>query len=153
MDPFRERLAEHAIVGLDTSVFIYHFENHPRYRPLTRALLAAVQAGRPEAITSTVTIMELTVHPWRVNRPAVARQYEALLVHFPNLTLADVTRDVARRAAQLRALHDLRPAGALHVASALVHEATAFVTNDRRLRRIAHEIDIIVLSDYQPEAG
>ena len=153
MDAFRERLAEHAIVGLDTSIFIYHLEDHPRYRPLTRTLLAAVQAGRPRAITSTVTIMELTVHPWRVNRPSVARQYEALLVHFPNLTLADVTRDVAHRAAQLRARHDLRPADALHVASALLHAATAFVTNDRRLRRIAPEIDIIVLDDYRAQAG
>jgi predicted nucleic acid-binding protein len=153
MDAFRERLAEHAIVGLDTSIFIYHLQDQPRYRRLTRTLLAAVQAGRLRAITSTVTIMELTVHPWRVNRPAVARQYEALLVHFPNLTVADVTRDVARRAAQLRARHDLRPADALHVASALLHEATAFVTNDRRLRRIAPEIDIIVLDDYQPKTG
>ena len=76
-----------------------------------------------------------------------------MLVHFPNLTLADVTRDVARRAAQLRARHDLRPADALHVASALLHEATTFVTNDRRLRRIAPEIDIIVLDDYQAQAG
>jgi predicted nucleic acid-binding protein len=79
MDAFRERLAEHAIVGLDTGIFIYHFDDHPRYRRLTGALLAAVQAGRPRAITSTVTIMELTVHPCRLNRPAVARQYEVLV--------------------------------------------------------------------------
>ena len=36
--------------------------------------------------------MELTVRPWQVGRPAVAREYEALLVHFPHLTLADVYR-------------------------------------------------------------
>ena len=79
MGAFRERPAEHAIVGLDTGFFIYHLKDHPRCRPLTRTLLAAVQAGRPRAITSTVTIMELTVHPWRVNRPVVARQYEVLV--------------------------------------------------------------------------
>ena len=39
------------------------------------------------AVTSTVTIMELTVRPWQLNRPAVAREYEALLFTFLTSTL------------------------------------------------------------------
>jgi predicted nucleic acid-binding protein len=148
VERLRERLAGHAIIGLDTSIFIYHLEGHPRYLPLTRELLAGVQAGRQRAITSTVTVMELTVRPWQAGRPAVAREYEALLVHFPHLTLADVTRDVARRAAQLRARHRIRPADALQVATALVHGATAFVTNDRRLMQLSPELDTIVLDKF-----
>ena len=148
MERLRERLANHAIIGLDTSIFIYHLEGHPRYLPLTQELLAAVQAGRQTAITSTVTAMELTVRPWQAGRPAVAREYEALLVHFPHLTLADVTRDVARRAVQLRARHRIRPADALQVATALAHGATAFVTNDRRLMRLSPELDTIVLDEF-----
>ena len=31
MGPVSERLAEHNRVGLDTSIFIYHLEAHPRY--------------------------------------------------------------------------------------------------------------------------
>ena len=148
MEQIRTRLGRHVVVGLDTSVFIYHLEAHPRYQPLTQEVLGAVQAGRLNAITSTVTVMELTVHPWRVGRPAVARAYEALLVHFPNLNLADVTRDVARRAAQLRARYTVRPADALHLATALIHGATAFVTNDRRLTRLDPELDVVVLDDF-----
>jgi predicted nucleic acid-binding protein len=150
MERLRERLGGHAIIGLDTCIFIYHLEIHPRYQMLTQELLAGVQAGRQTAITSTVTVMELTVRPWQVGRPAVAREYEALLVHFPHLTLADVTRDVARRAAQLRARYRLRPADALQVATALVHGATAFVTNDRQLTRLAPVLDIITLDDFAP---
>lgn len=142
-----ERLARHTILGLDTSVFIYHLEAHPRYLPLTQALLTGVQAGRWLAVTSTVTLMELTVRPWQIDRPAAAREYEAVLAHFPHLTLADVTRDVARRAAQLRAGYRLRPADALQVATALVHRATAFVTNDRQLARLGPALDIVVLDD------
>lgn len=143
----RERLAGHAVIGLDTAIFIYHLEAHPRYLPLTQELLAGVQDGQWTAITSTVTVMELTVRPWQLDRPAVAREYEALLAHFPHLTLADVTRDVARQAAQLRARYRLRPADALQVATALVHGATAFVTNDRLLTRLAPELDVVVLDD------
>jgi predicted nucleic acid-binding protein len=147
MEHLSEQLAGHTTIGLDTSIFIYHFEAHPRYLPLTRDLLSGVETGQWNAITSTVTIMELTVHPWRLNRPAVARAYEALLIHFPHLLLADVTRDVARRAAQLRARHRIRPADALQVAAALIHGATAFVTNDRTLARLSSVLAVIVLDD------
>ena len=148
MAGFGERLAGHAVVGLDTSILFYHLQAHPRYQPLTRELLLGVQAGQPKAIVSAVTVMELTVHPWRLGQASVAREYEALLVHFPNLILADVTRDTARRAAQLRARYDVRPADALHVATALVHGATAFVTNDQRLARLSPELEVIVLDDF-----
>jgi predicted nucleic acid-binding protein len=143
----QERLAAHAVLGLDTSIFIYHLEQHPTYSPLTQTLLAGVQAGRWRAVASVVTLMELTVRPWQLNREAIAREYEILLVHFPHLLLADVTRDVARRGAQLRARFQLRPADALQVATALLHGATAFVTNDRGLARLGPALDVVVLGD------
>ena len=142
-----ERLARHSILGLDTPVLIYHLEAHPRYLPLTQALLAGVQAGRWTAITSTVTLMEVTVRPWQLDRPAVAREYEVLLIHFPHLILADVTRDIARRAAQLRARYRVGPADALQAATALVHGATAFVSNDRTLARLSPVLDVVILDD------
>ncbi len=143
-----QQLVEHSIIGLDTPVFIYHVEAHPTYLPLTQELLAGVETGQWTAVTSTVTIMELTVRPWQLDRPAVARAYEALLLHFPHLVLADVTRDVARRAAQLRARYRIRSADALQVATALVHNATAFVTNDRRLARLTPVLNIVILNDF-----
>jgi predicted nucleic acid-binding protein len=150
VEEFRKQLVNHNIVGLDTSIFIYHFEAHPRYLPLTQKLLTGVQAGQWTAITSIITVMELTVHPWQMGRSSVAREYEALLIHFPNLTLVDVNRDVARRAAQLRAHYNVRPADALQVATALLEGATTFVTNDRKLTRLSQEIGIIVLDDFAP---
>lgn len=145
-----ERLADHTVIGLDTSIFIYHLEAHPRYRPLTQEVLAGVQAGQWTAVTSIVTVMELTVRPWGLGQAAVAREYETLLVHFPNLRLADVTRDVARRAAQLRAQYRLRPADALQVATALLLGATAWVTNDRKLARLDPMFEVVVLDDLAP---
>lgn len=73
MERLGQRLADHALIGLDTCVFIYHVEAHPHYLPLTEQLLSGIQAGRQAAITSTVMVMELTVRPWQVGRPAVAR--------------------------------------------------------------------------------
>jgi predicted nucleic acid-binding protein len=143
-----ERLAEHAIIGLDTSVFIYHLEAHPTYQPLTQELLEGVQSGQWQAVTSTITIMELTIPAWRQSKEAVARQYEALLANYPHLTIAPVTRDVARRAAKLRARFNLRPPGALQVAACFVEGATVFVTNDRTLARLHPVENVVILDDY-----
>jgi len=97
-------------------------------------------------------VMELTVRPWQIGRPSVAREYETLLLHFPNLVLVDVNREVARRAAQLRARHRIRPADALQVATALVYDATAFVTNDTQLARLAPLLDIVILEEFTGNA-
>jgi predicted nucleic acid-binding protein len=110
-------------------------------------LLAEIESGHKKACTSVVTLMELTVRPWQLGRPEIARQYESTLARFPNLALVEVTRDVARRAAQLRASHQLRPADALHAATALVRGATLLITNDCGLARLTPVLDILVLDD------
>ena len=81
-------------------------------------------------------------------RVDLARQYETLLLHFPNLELVDVTRDVARRAAQIRARYNVKSADALHIATALLHDAAAYVTNDRGLMRVAEVLPVVMLDDF-----
>ena len=148
MANLEQQLAAHSIIGLDTSIFIYHFEAHPDYLPLTRRILKEVESGRRQAVTSTVTLMELTVLPWRINRPDIARQYEILLTNFPNLQIIEVSREVARRAAQLRAEFNIRPADALQVGTAFTNEATVWVSNDKKLRRLASIVDVVILDDF-----
>ncbi len=151
MADLEQRLVNHQLIGLDTSIFIYHFEAHPTYLPLTQIILNYVQSGRCQAIVSTVTIMELTVHPWRLNRPDIARQYEVLLVNFPNLALIDVGRGIARQAARLRAEYNIRPADALQVGTTLAHGATAWLSNDKKLKRLGPELEVIILAEFVGE--
>jgi len=148
MADLTDALSGHARLGLDTAVFIYHLEQHPRYFPLTHTLLAGIEAGRWTACTSVVTLMELTVRPWQLDQPEVATRYEAALAHFPNLSLIDVTREVARQAAQLRAAFRLRPADALQAATALVSGATTWITNDRDLARLSPLLDVLLLEEF-----
>lgn len=148
MDGLRRRLAGHALIGLDTSIWIYHLEANSKYASSTGQVLMAVQAGQPRAILSVLTIMELNVRPYQLGNPGVAVHYEALLSHFPNTELVNVTPAIARRAAQLRAAYALRSADALHVATSLTSGATAWVTNDYEIRRVSELLDVIVLDDF-----
>lgn len=146
-----ERLARavrnHEAVGLDTSVFIYHFEGEPRLGNLASGVAQNLTSGAFHGVTSTLTLMELIAQPLRLSRLALANRYEGLLLGFPHLTIVPIDYPVARRAGELRAAYQLRPADALQVAACLQHGATAFVTNDLRLRRIV-DLEVIMLEDF-----
>lgn len=148
MDELTKRLAKAKVIGLDTSIFIYFLEGSKKYSPLARVTLKGIEEGKWEGVTSTITLMEVTVHPWQVGREKVAREYEAMLVHFPNLSIVDVDRNVARVAAQLRAKHNISAPDALQIAASLSFGAKAFLTNDKRLSKLQELIDVIVLDDF-----
>ncbi len=149
MERLAEQLAKFTVIGLDTSVFIYHLEGHPDYLDLTQELLGGVEHGRWEAITSVITLMEINVRPLQLNLPNIARKYEVLLVNFPHLRIVDLDREVVRKAARLRADYLVRTADALRVAACLVHDSQVFLTNDRRLDRLAPVIEVLILDDFR----
>ena len=148
MDGFSKRLARAKVVGLDTSVFVYFLENHPQYAPLAEITIKGIENGKWLGVTSTITLMEITVRPWQLGNETAAREYEAVLVHFPNLTIVDVDRNVARAAAQLRAKYRISPPDALQVAASISYGANAFLTNDKRLSKLEDVIEVIVMDEY-----
>lgn len=147
MDRLSERLGSSSKVGLDTSLFIYHFEKHPVYSPLTQELLSGIEKGERRGITSTITLMEIIVKPLSMGRNDIARKYEALLMNFPNLEVVDLDRDVIRQAARLRADYRLRPPDALQVSACLLSGAEVFITNDRQIERLRDKLEVVILDD------
>lgn len=148
MGRFTERLKSCPTVGLDTTVFIYHFEENPIYLPLTLELFTSIETGAQTGTTSTITLLEIIVRPLSLNRPDIARKYEALLVNFPNIRIVDLDRDVVRQAARLRAEYHIGSPDALQISASLIHGANAFITNDRRLERLHDKLDVIILDDF-----
>ena len=147
MEAVGPRLGPHSLVGIDTSVFVYLFEDSPEYSSVARTVLTQIQMGVVRGVISTGTLMEIVVKPLRSGNVEIADSYGMILQQFPNLTIVDVDADSARRAALFRARYNLRQADALQVGTCQRAEATAFVTNDKGLRRI-DELDIIILDDY-----
>ncbi|MCO5221459.1 MAG: type II toxin-antitoxin system VapC family toxin [Thermomicrobiales bacterium] len=134
-------------IGIDTPIFIYHIEQASPHARAASTILRAVADGRFKGVTSVITMLEVTIQPLRRGRPEIADAYEALLGDIPNLTIVDVDATVTRIGAELRAIYGLRTPDALQIAACLAHGAEAFITNDRRLRRVS-EIDVSVLEDF-----
>lgn len=90
-------------IGLDTAVFIYYIEEHPRFLPLVEPVFEGIGGGRWEAVTSGLTLLETLVVPYRSGDQGLAERYEILLTHSRGLTLLDLDRPLLRTAARLRA--------------------------------------------------
>ncbi len=136
----------HKRVLIDTSVWIYHFENHPQLRPPKGRVIEGLEEGKFLGIASELTLLELTVRPLQLGRQDVADDYEVLLDHFPNLELVPISREVLLDAAALRARHRLRTPDAIQIATGLRAGATLAVTNDRAWRSVPL-IETLLLPD------
>lgn len=134
-------------IGLDTAVFIYYVQEHPRFLPLVEPVFAGLDAGRWQAVTSGVTLLETLVVPYRAGDLSLAERYEALLTRGRGLRLVDLDRALLRAAAQLRAASGLRTPDALQLAAALEARCSAFLTNDRALPALPG-LRILQLSAY-----
>jgi predicted nucleic acid-binding protein len=120
-------------VAVDTAIFIYFIERHPHFSSEVAPLFQEADAGRRELVTSSLTLLELLVVPFRTGDRRLADRYEALLTRSRGVTLVDLTRDHFKAAAHLRATTTVRTPDALQLAVALTTRCAAFVTNDRRL--------------------
>jgi predicted nucleic acid-binding protein len=134
-------------VGLDTAIFIYFIEEHPRFLSSVDPVFAAVDAGRWEAVTSGITLLEVLVAPNRVGDALLAERYEALLTRSRGIRLVDIDRPLLRGAAHLRAAVPVKTSDAIQLASALRWRCSAYLTNDRDLPPIPG-LRVLQLRDY-----
>ena len=142
-----EALRPHSRIGLDTPVLIYQIEANAVFSDAAAQVLDQLRQATATGVVSILAILELQVRPLQLGRRGLAGRYEAIVRSIPNLTVVDIDARVARSAARLKATHGVRTVDALHIASCLLHGATAFVTNDARLRRVT-EIRPIILTDH-----
>ncbi|HEV7239440.1 MAG TPA: type II toxin-antitoxin system VapC family toxin [Thermoanaerobaculia bacterium] len=138
-------------VAIDTPIFIYWIEQHPRYLPLLRPLFQLVDSGEIPAVTSALTLLETLVIPYRAGERELAEKYEAILTNGRGLTLIPIHLPVIRLAARIRATTSLRTPDALQLATAALTNCTTFLTNDARLRGIGG-IEVLHLDAFVPSA-
>jgi predicted nucleic acid-binding protein len=136
LDCLRAFLRRHRLVALDTSVFIYQIEANTRYLPFTDYIFRWLEQANGQGVTSTVTMTELLVQPYREFDERRVHVFFALPSTFPNLQWVAPNLEIADRAAQIRATHRLRTPDALQAATAARSGATGLITNDPVFERV-----------------
>jgi len=134
------------VVGLDTMVFIYHFEENQAYSPLTFSIFESLEKGNFNGITSILTLLEILVKPKKENNLLLTERYKLLFETFPNLQVKEINENIADIASSLRANYNVNTPDAIQIATSLEAKADIFITNDATLKKIS-EIKVLLLSE------
>jgi predicted nucleic acid-binding protein len=146
----RAFLRGHHRIGLDTSVFIHQLEANPHYVELTDAIFAWVEEPGHSAVTSTLTMLELVVLPYRQSSERRVDEFYGLLATYPHLEWIAQDLEIADAAARIRAAHRLRTPDAVQAATAIRAGASGIITNDAVLGRV-DGVEMLVLDELLAE--
>jgi predicted nucleic acid-binding protein len=131
---------------IETAPFIYFVEQNPTYVNRMREIFRQITAGNLDAVSSVITLTEVLAHPLKQGNATIAQAYRKILSTGRHFTILPITLNIAERAAEMRAIYNLRTPDALQIASALEAHSDAFLTNDRGLQRVT-EIAVILVDD------
>src|SRR4051794_15750032 len=119
---------------LDTNVIIYLVERNPAWHPRVAARLAALRTAGGEIAVSDVARLECLVGQLISGDAALQADYAAFFAD-PAVHMLTVTVAVWERPALIRAAHRFAALDSLHLATAVEHGCSLFLTNDAKLGR------------------
>lgn len=147
MGQLEQQISRYSLVGLDTAIFIYHFEKNERYLELTKNIFSRLDEDESfAAVTSIITLLEICVKPIKDGRGDLVDLYAQKLLKDEKLTTWVVDESIAKKAAELRGKYGIKTPDAIQIATAIIAGAKALVTNDASLKKV-REIEILVLNE------
>ncbi len=135
----------HQRIGIDSNVVIYALEGSGPESDAARALFDLMATGACSGVLSILGLIEVLVGPARHTGDALVQRYADELVELEGVSITGIDREAAIEAAHVRA-QGTGLADAIHLASARRFGASAFLTNDRRLKPL-HGLEVIALPD------
>lgn len=128
------------MVFLDANSVIYLIEQPPNLGPKATARVSALLARGERLAVSDLVRMECNVGPLIANDTVLLAKYTTFFAS-PDADVLPVSAAVCDRAARIRAQYGFKPLDALHLAAAVEHGCTRFLTKDAQLKRFP---DIVV---------
>jgi len=134
-------------ICIDTAPFIYFIEKNSKYLGLLRPFFAEINAGKIDALTSTITLLEVLVLPFKTKNESLAEKYRDILLYAEGLTTFEIFHEVSELSAKLRAKYSIRTPDAIQIAVGIIYGADAFLTNDSGLKKVK-DIRVVILKDF-----
>ena len=134
-------------ICIDTAPFIYFIEKNLKYLGLLRPFFAEINAGKIDALTSTITLLEVLVLPFKTKNESLAEKYRDILLYAEGLTTFEIFHEVSELSAKLRAKYSIRTPDAIQIAVGIIYGADAFLTNDSGLKKV-NDIRVVILEDF-----
>ena len=143
-------------IYLDSAPIIYQIEGSEEFNQSTQLIFDMIDDGQLIAITSSITLSEVLVMPYRLGRIDLVENYRQTLKSNENTEYVPILdEEAAITVAKLRATNEaLKKFDAQHLAIAIQHHCDSFLTNDIRLKRVIdlpEGLKIILLSELEAE--
>ncbi|NPV54989.1 MAG: PIN domain-containing protein [Firmicutes bacterium] len=148
VDAFRKSLENVKSILIDTNIVIYFLDGTPRYASLVRALFEDAEQGHIRLGISTITELELLVKPIRKSEANAIDEIEFFLDGFPNLEIIPVTREIAWKAAHIRAGINLGVPDAILIATASQMGFDVILGNDKECSRKVKDPPYLYLDGF-----
>jgi predicted nucleic acid-binding protein len=120
----------------DTMLFVYWIEDHPDHAARINQIRTHMEDRRDTLCTSAFTLGEVLTGFYKRGALEMAAQIRNAFLS-PQIELIPFTPETADQYARIRANHRVSPADAIHLASAAQYGVDLFLTNDRRLQKLA----------------
>lgn len=117
------------MIAIDSNIFIYLLENNTEFYDKTRGLFLALNK-KHSSICSEITIAEIYS-----SNNIVTKLYA-----LKHNTVVPITREILMLSGKLRIELGLKTLDSIHLATAIHHKATEFITNDHVLAKKAAKL-------------
>jgi predicted nucleic acid-binding protein len=119
----------------DTMLFVYMLEDNPEFSARVQSIHRRITERQDTICTSVLTIGEVMTGPLRDGDAGLATRIRDAFRN-PCYEIAPFTLDASDRYAQIRGSNRVKPADAIHLATAAQMKVNLFLTNDRRLSKL-----------------
>src|SRR6185437_1420180 len=124
-------------------LFIYWLEDHPEFAPRVEEIYAKMRERGDTLCTSVFTLGEVLSGPYKKGATETAQKIRDFF-RPPYVEMLPFTIEAADTYARLRAAQGVKPADAIHLASAAHDNINLLLTNDRALAgKVVRGIDFI----------
>jgi len=134
-------------VYFDANIFIYTLEGIAPWDVELKDVFSGLLAGEFSAVTSSLSLAECLVLPFRQNKIDLVKTYREALLPSYYLDVVPINDRILLSTAKTRAQINLKLPDAIHATTALTQKCTTILTNDTDFSRVPN-IELFLLSDW-----
>ncbi|OGC51636.1 hypothetical protein A2982_02030 [candidate division WWE3 bacterium RIFCSPLOWO2_01_FULL_39_13] len=134
-------------IYIDTALYIYILNQDNGFSYVSSKIFNYCEENKITINASTIILTELLQHSKIQSDSSKKTNIKRIFLSTPNLQIIGVDITIAEYSAILAATYNLRVPDSVHLATAILSECEAFVTNDKKLKRVK-EIDCILMDKF-----
>ena len=135
-------------ITIDTNIFINVKEEEEPFFQYSAKILDAIEDGQLKGVISIITIAELCVGYYNVNKPNEKDEYISNLYSQDNYIIVNLERIIADQSAKIRSETNLRLPDCIIVAASLHNKVSFLISNDGRFKRAENLIKVCTSEEF-----